>query len=38
VKVGDPVIDAELKAKDDVFEKTIRDTIEAYFKSKGAQG
>lgn len=38
VKVGDPVIDGELKARDDVFEKTIRDTIEAYFKSKGAQG
>ena len=38
VQVGDPAIDAELKAKDDAFEKAIRDTIEAYFKSKGAQG
>ena len=38
VQVGDPVIDAELKAKDDAFEKAIRDTIEAYFKSKGAHG
>jgi hypothetical protein len=38
VQVGEPKIDAELKAKDDAFEKAIRDTIEAYFKSKGAQG
>lgn len=38
VQVGEPTIDAELKAKDDVFEKAIRDTIEAYFKSKGAHG
>lgn len=38
VQVGEPTIDAELKAKDDAFEKTIRDTIEAYFKSKGAHG
>lgn len=38
VQVGDPAIDAELKAKDDAFEKAIRDTIEAYFKSKGAHG
>jgi len=36
--VGEPTIDAEIKAKDDVFEKAIRDTIEAYFKSKGAHG
>jgi hypothetical protein len=38
VQVGEPKIDAELKSKDDAFEKAIRDTIEAYFKSKGAQG
>jgi hypothetical protein len=38
VQVGEPTIDAELKAKDDAFEKAIRDTIEAYFKSKGAHG
>jgi hypothetical protein len=38
VQIGDPAIDAELKSKDDAFEKAIRDTIEAYFKSKGAQG
>jgi hypothetical protein len=38
VQVGEPTIDAELKSKDDAFEKAIRDTIEAYFKSKGAQG
>jgi hypothetical protein len=38
VQVGEPTIDAELKAKDDAFEKAIRDAIEAYFKSKGAQG
>jgi hypothetical protein len=38
VQVGEPTIDAELKAKDDEFEKAIRDTIEAYFKSKGAHG
>ena len=38
VQVGEPTIDAELKAKDDAFEKAMRDAIEAYFKSKGAQG
>lgn len=38
MQVGEPTIDAELKAKDDAFEKAIRDTIEAYFKSKGAHG
>jgi hypothetical protein len=38
VQVGEPTIDAELKAKDDALEKAIRDTIEAYFKSKGAHG
>jgi len=38
VQVGEPTIDAEIKSKDDAFEKAIRDTIEAYFKSKGAQG
>jgi hypothetical protein len=38
VRVGEPTIDAELKAKDDAFEKAIRDAIEAYFKSKGAHG
>ncbi len=38
VQVGEPTIDAELKSKDDEFEKAIRDTIEAYFKSKGAHG
>jgi len=37
-QVGEPTIDAEIKAKDDVLEKVIRDTIEAYFKSKGAHG
>jgi hypothetical protein len=37
-QVGEPAIDAELKAKDAAFEKAIRDTIEAYFKSKGAHG
>ena len=38
VQVGEPTIDAELKSKDDVLEKAIRDSIEAYFKSKGAHG
>jgi hypothetical protein len=38
VQVGEPTIDAQLKAKDDELEKAIRDTIEAYFKSKGAHG
>ncbi len=38
VQVGEPTIDAELKSKDDELEKAIRDTIEAYFKSKGAHG
>ena len=38
VQVGEPTIDAELKAKDDELEKAIRETIEAYFKSKGAHG
>jgi hypothetical protein len=38
VQVGEPTIDAELKSKDDVLEKAIRDAIEAYFKSKGAHG
>lgn len=38
VQVGEPKLDAELKSKDDAFEKAIRDTIEAYFKSKGAHG
>lgn len=37
-QVGEPTIDAEIKAKDDAFEKAIRDAIEAYFKSKGAHG
>ncbi len=37
-QVGEPTIDAELKAKEDVLEKAIRDAIEAYFKSKGAHG
>ena len=37
-QVGEPTLDAEIKAKDDVLEKAIRDTIEAYFKSKGAHG
>ncbi len=37
-QVGEPKLDAELKAKDAAFEKAIRDAIEAYFKSKGAQG
>ena len=38
VRVGDPALDAELKSRDDAFEKAIRETIEAYFKSKGAHG
>jgi len=37
-QVGEPTIDAEIKAKDDAFENAIRDAIEAYFKSKGAHG
>jgi hypothetical protein len=37
-QVGEPTIDAEIKAKDDELEKAIRDAIEAYFKSKGAHG
>lgn len=37
-QVGEPTLDAEIKAKDDVLEKAIRDAIEAYFKSKGAHG
>jgi hypothetical protein len=37
-KVGEPTLDAEIKAKDEVLEKAIRDAIEAYFKSKGAHG
>jgi hypothetical protein len=37
-QVGEPALDAEIKAKDEVFEKAIRDAIEAYFKSKGAHG
>ena len=36
-EVGDPALDAEVKAKDDELEGTIRKTLEAYFKSKGAQ-
>ncbi len=38
VQVGEPTIDAELKSKDDVLEKAIRDAVEAYFKSMGAHG
>jgi hypothetical protein len=37
-EVGDPAIDAEVKAKDEALEKVIRDALEAYFKSKGAHG
>jgi hypothetical protein len=37
-QVGEPTIDAEIKAKDGELEKAIRDAIEAYFKSKGAHG
>ena len=37
-QVGEPTLDAEIKAKDDEFEKAIREAIEAYFKSKGAHG
>jgi hypothetical protein len=37
-QVGEPALDAEIKAKDEVLEKAIRDAIEAYFKSKGAHG
>ena len=36
-EVGDPAIDAEVKRLDDEFEGAIRKTLEAYFKSKGAQ-
>lgn len=36
-EVGDPVIDAELKARDGAFEQAIRSSIEAYFLAKGAQ-
>lgn len=38
VQVGEPSVDAELKLKDDELEQTVRRTIEAYFKSKGAHG
>ena len=34
--VGDAELEAQVKAKDDLLEKTIRDALEAYFKSKGA--
>lgn len=37
-QVGEPGIDAELKSRDEELERTIRDTLEAYFKSKGAHG
>ena len=36
-EVGDPALDAEVKAKDDELEGAIRKTLETYFKSKGAQ-
>ena len=36
-EVGDPVLDAEVKAKDDELEGAIRKSLETYFKSKGAQ-
>ena len=36
-EVGDPALDAEVKAKDDELEGAIRKSLEAYFKSKGAQ-
>jgi len=36
-EVGDPAIDAEVKRLDDELEGTIRKSLEAYFKSKGAQ-
>ena len=36
-EVGDPVLDAEVKAKDDELEQAIRGALEAYFRSKGAQ-
>ncbi|MFM9000815.1 MAG: hypothetical protein ACKOLZ_04185 [Verrucomicrobiota bacterium] len=34
--VGDAELEAQVKAKDDALEKAIRDSLEAYFKSKGA--
>jgi hypothetical protein len=36
-EVGDPALDAEVKAKDDELEGAIRKSLETYFKSKGAQ-
>jgi hypothetical protein len=36
-EVGDPALDAEVKAKDDELEAAIRKSLETYFKSKGAQ-
>lgn len=36
-EVGDPALDAEVKAKDDQLEGAIRKSLETYFKSKGAQ-
>lgn len=36
-EVGDPALDAEVKAKDDELEAAIRKALENYFKSKGAQ-
>lgn len=35
--VGDTALDSEVKARDDAFEKAIREALEAYFVSKGAQ-
>lgn len=35
--VGDPTLDAQVKKLDDEIEKTIRDSLEYYFRSKGAK-
>ncbi|MGA0134503.1 MAG: hypothetical protein ACO3ND_09135 [Opitutales bacterium] len=34
--VGDAELEAQVRTKDALLEKTIRDSLEAYFKSKGA--
>ncbi|MFM8905380.1 MAG: hypothetical protein ACKOIB_09085 [Verrucomicrobiota bacterium] len=34
--VGDADLEAQVRSKDALLEKTIRDALEAYFKSKGA--
>ena len=37
IQVGDPQLDAQVKKLDDEIEKTIRDSLEYYFRSKGAK-